>query len=207
VAAASSSRGSNVACAPLRARRRTPPQRSASSRTRTSSRSTRGCVVRTPPRAGWSDVVHPVHAGLPLRRSAAAALLCPGGMHKKVKNASVSVLTSVDQCVVCPVGTWCSVGSAVAMPSALGTYNKQPRQGMCLKCAAGSFQELPPLRAACTTELRERRSERREMLLSLCERRFEQLFSSSALQLFSSSALQLFSSSALQLFSSSTRCY
>eukprot|EP00900_Chrysochromulina_parva_P018321 jgi/Chrpa1/26490/Chrysochromulina_OHIO_Genome00027944-RA len=49
-------------------------------------------------------------------------------------------MRSVDQCVVCPVGTSCSVGSAMAVPCAPGTYNNQSRQETCLKCAGGSFQ-------------------------------------------------------------------
>jgi hypothetical protein len=68
---------------------------------------------------------------------------CPGGTHA---NQTVLTLTgylgSLSECVVCPVGTSCSVGSAVAVPCAPGTYNNQPRQETCLKCAAGSFQEL-----------------------------------------------------------------
>ncbi|KOO34597.1 mastigoneme-like protein [Chrysochromulina tobinii] len=71
---------------------------------------------------------------------AAAALPCPGGTHK---NASLSVMRSVDQCVVCPVGTSCSVGSAEAVPCAPGTYNNESRQETCVKCAPGFFQRLP----------------------------------------------------------------
>jgi len=81
----------------------------------------------------------PCTPGYYCAEGAAAALPCPGGTHK---NASLSVMTSVDQCVACPVGTSCSVGSAVAVPCAPGTYNNRSRQETCLKCAAGSFQEL-----------------------------------------------------------------
>jgi hypothetical protein len=76
----------------------------------------------------------PCARGYYCAEGAAAALLLPGGTHK---NASLSVMTSVDQCVVCPVGTSCSVGAAVAVPYAPGTYNNQPRQETRLKCAAG----------------------------------------------------------------------
>ena len=68
---------------------------------------------------------------------------CPGGTHA---NQTVLNLTgylgSLNECLVCPVGTSCSVGSAMAVPCAPGTYNNQPQQETCLKCAPGSFQEL-----------------------------------------------------------------
>ncbi|KOO29948.1 cytadherence high molecular weight protein 2 [Chrysochromulina tobinii] len=56
--------------------------------------------------------------------------------------SDVTLMTSPDQCVACPIGTSCSVGSAVAVPCAPGTYNNRSRQETCLKCAAGSFQML-----------------------------------------------------------------
>ena len=70
---------------------------------------------------------------------AAAALPCPGGTHK---NASLDVMTSVDQCVTCPEGTSCSVGSALATPCAPGTYTDEPQQETCKKCVAGQFQDI-----------------------------------------------------------------
>ena len=51
-------------------------------------------------------------------------------------------MVSESDCIVCPEGTFCSVGSAEAQPCAPGTYNDQPQQAMCTSCAAGTFQQL-----------------------------------------------------------------
>ena len=69
----------------------------------------------------------------------AAPLPCPGGTHK---DATLTVMTSVDQCIVCPAGTFCSVGSASPTPCAPGTYNPLAEQSTCVNCAAGTFQAL-----------------------------------------------------------------
>ena len=55
-------------------------------------------------------------------------------------------LNSLSECIAYPVGTSCSVGSAVAVPCAPGTYNNRTAGDVCVKCAPGSFQEL-----ACQT--------------------------------------------------------
>ena len=78
---------------------------------------------------------------------AAAALPCPAG---KRKNATLAVMDSESDCIICPEGTFCPVGSADAQPCAPGTYNDQPQQETCAKCAAGSFQALEG-RTACDT--------------------------------------------------------
>ncbi len=70
---------------------------------------------------------------------AAAALPCPAG---KRKDATLSVMDAESDCIVCPVGTFCPVGSAEAQACAPGTFNDQPQQETCTKCAAGSFQAL-----------------------------------------------------------------
>ena len=80
---------------------------------------------------------------------AAAALPCPAG---KRKDASLSVMDSESDCIICPEGTFCPVGSALAQPCAPGTYNAQSQQETCAKCAAGTFQALEGQTAcdACT---------------------------------------------------------
>ena len=70
---------------------------------------------------------------------AAAALPCPKG---KRKDVTLGVMDSESDCIICPEGTFCPVGSADAQPCAPGTYNAQPQQETCAKCAAGTFQAL-----------------------------------------------------------------
>ena len=48
----------------------------------------------------------------------AAPLPCPGGT---TMDASLEVMTSAEQCLTCPVGTFCPVGSATASLCAPGT--------------------------------------------------------------------------------------
>ena len=68
---------------------------------------------------------------------AAAALPCPAG---KRKDASLAVMDSESDCIICPIGTFCPVGSADAAPCAPGTYNDQTQRETCAKCTAGKFQ-------------------------------------------------------------------
>ena len=56
-------------------------------------------------------------------------------------------MTSAEQCVVCPEGTSCSVGSALATPCAPGTFNDQTEQETCTKCEPGKFSDLEGLTA------------------------------------------------------------
>lgn len=56
-------------------------------------------------------------------------------------NASLSVLTSASQCIACPSGTYCSVGSLAATKCAPGTYSASERQPTCSRCPAGTFQD------------------------------------------------------------------
>ena len=81
--------------------------------------------------------------------ASAAALPCPAG---KRKDATLTVMDDESDCITCPEGTFCPVGSADAQPCAPGTYNDQPQQETCAKCAAGSFQALEGQTAcdACT---------------------------------------------------------
>jgi hypothetical protein len=57
-------------------------------------------------------------------------------------------MSSVDQCVVCPRGTFCSVGAAVATPCAPGTFNPNASAQTCTSCVSGTFQEARG-RTAC----------------------------------------------------------
>ena len=49
-------------------------------------------------------------------------------------------MVSVEQCVICPVGTFCPVGTDEPTSCAPGTFNAQTNATTCVKCAAGSFQ-------------------------------------------------------------------
>ena len=44
-------------------------------------------------------------------------------------------LNSLSECIAYPVGTSCSVGSAVAVPCAPGAYNNRTAGDVCVKCA------------------------------------------------------------------------
>ena len=69
----------------------------------------------------------------------AAPLPCPGGTHKDV---SLTVMTSVADCVICPTGTFCSVGSETPTDCAPGTFNDQLNASTCVNCVAGTFQAV-----------------------------------------------------------------
>merc|ERR1711938_2966 len=69
----------------------------------------------------------------------AAPLPCPGGT---TMDASLVVMTSEEQCLTCPEGTFCPVGSANASLCAPGTVNPLVKQESCLRCEAGKYQEL-----------------------------------------------------------------
>ena len=56
-------------------------------------------------------------------------------------NTSLAVMSSVDDCVTCPSGTYCSLGSAAATPCPPGTYNPNASAGICTSCAVGEFQD------------------------------------------------------------------
>ena len=66
-------------------------------------------------------------------------MLAAGGTHK---DATLTVMTDVSECVVCPEGTFCSVGSAEATDCAPGTYNDKTEQETCKNCDPGTFQAV-----------------------------------------------------------------
>jgi hypothetical protein len=65
---------------------------------------------------------------------------------------TIEVMTSVDQCLTCDVGTFCPVGSAAPSPCTTGTYNDQKRKEGCIKCPAGFFQNMEGGTACKTCE-------------------------------------------------------
>ena len=67
-----------------------------------------------------------------------AEVPCPGGTHR---NTSLTLLSSVSECIVCPAGTSCSLGSDSALPCAPGTINPHERASRCTPCHAGTFQD------------------------------------------------------------------
>ena len=56
------------------------------------------------------------------------------------KPREMAFIHSVEQCVDCPAGTSCAVGSAEATPCAPGTINPSPKAEVCTNCVAGKFQ-------------------------------------------------------------------
>ena len=90
---------------------------------------------------------------------------CPKG---KRKDATLTVMDAESDCITCPDGTFCPVGSADAQPCAPGTYNDQPQQETCTKCAAGTFQALEGKTACdeCTPGCALRHGEKRAACVS-----------------------------------------
>jgi hypothetical protein len=73
-------------------------------------------------------------------KGSSAPLPCPSGTRN---NSSLTrPMTSEDDCVICAVGTFCPVGSDVETPCAPGTVNPLERQETCVRCTAGTFQDL-----------------------------------------------------------------
>ena len=50
-------------------------------------------------------------------------------------------MTSSDECVVCPIGTACSVGAPQPTGCSPGTYNALEAQATCTNCALGAYQD------------------------------------------------------------------
>ena len=69
---------------------------------------------------------------------AAAALPCPGGTTKRLG----VVMSSKEDCATCGKATSCPVGSDASTNCSAGTYNAREGQSKCLKCGAGTFQDL-----------------------------------------------------------------
>jgi hypothetical protein len=66
------------------------------------------------------------------------AILCPAGTHH---DPLLSVTTSEDQCLGCPMGTSCAPGSLVPTTCSPGSFSNSSNASVCDLCAAGSFQE------------------------------------------------------------------
>ena len=56
-------------------------------------------------------------------------------------NTSLTVMTSVEQCIICPAGTFCSIGSDAPTPCAPGTFNPFTNASLCERCPAGEYQD------------------------------------------------------------------
>ena len=69
----------------------------------------------------------------------AAPLPCPGGTHKDPDRA---VMTDRKQCVTCPSGTACSVGTAVPKDCLPGSFSNSSGQESCFLCPEGQFQDM-----------------------------------------------------------------
>jgi hypothetical protein len=65
---------------------------------------------------------------------------CPGGTHANQTVLSIEgFLSSLDQCVVCPAGTACSVGTNKPADCLPGSYSGAARKEKCDLCPAGKF--------------------------------------------------------------------
>jgi hypothetical protein len=60
-------------------------------------------------------------------------------------------LNSLSECIAYPVGTSCSVGSAVAVPCAPGAYNNRTAGDVCVKCAPRAPSKSWLVRRRATT--------------------------------------------------------
>ena len=72
------------------------------------------------------------------QQGAGAPLPCPAGT---ANNPALSVLTSEDDCLVCPAGTFCPTGAEEATNCAAGTFNDAAAQPSCTPCAPGEYQD------------------------------------------------------------------
>ena len=61
---------------------------------------------------------------------------CPAGTHT---NASLAYLSSLDECITCPAGTSCSVGSPVPTLCLPGSFASHAKQATCELCPGGKF--------------------------------------------------------------------
>ena len=57
-------------------------------------------------------------------------------------NGRLAVMTSVDDCLTCAMGTYCPVGSANETNCAPGTYNPERGATSCIKCDVGKYMDL-----------------------------------------------------------------
>ena len=95
------------------------------------------CAPGTFQAAAGSTACETCTAGYYCTEGSAAPLPCPGGTRK---DASLSVMTSIEQCITCPAGTSCSVGSAAALPCLPGTIANLSAMETCDLCSNGKFQ-------------------------------------------------------------------
>ena len=61
---------------------------------------------------------------------------CPAGTHA---NASLAYLSSLDECITCPAGTSCSVGSPVPTLCLPGSFASHAKQATCEPCPGGKY--------------------------------------------------------------------
>ena len=66
----------------------------------------------------------------------AAPLPCPGGTRKDL---SLTVMSSVNQCITCDAGHACSVGSAEQVQCLPGSFGAEAGRATCELCAAGKY--------------------------------------------------------------------
>ena len=79
-------------------------------------------------------------AGHYCAEGAAAALPCPGGRHaNQTIIAEIGYLRGLDECIICPPGTSCSVGSGTPSPCLPGSYSAEEAAAVCNLCPEGKF--------------------------------------------------------------------
>ena len=65
---------------------------------------------------------------------ASVVQLCPAGTL-----GEASGMTSEDDCSTCDAGTFCPVGASSATPCSAGTFSASDGQGVCARCAEGTY--------------------------------------------------------------------
>ena len=76
-------------------------------------------------------------------KGASAPQPCGGGTHANQTVLNITgYLSSLDECVICPAGTSCSVGTDKPVPCLPGSFSAASQASTCDLCPAGKFQRL-----------------------------------------------------------------
>ena len=85
----------------------------------------------------------PCTSGYLCVKGASAPQPCGGGTHANQTVLNITgYLSSLDECVICPAGTSCSVGTDKPVPCLPGSFSAASQASTCDLCPAGKFQRL-----------------------------------------------------------------
>ena len=85
----------------------------------------------------------PCTSGYLCVKGASAPQPCGGGTHANQTVLNITgYLSSLDDCVICPAGTSCSVGTDKPVPCLPGSFSAASQASTCDLCPAGKFQRL-----------------------------------------------------------------